>query len=135
MLMYLGRGCVEDEMRISIPGAADRCYELRILRSHQGPLYRLGLTGRPCTQVAGYAVLEALRWLGVKREVLRKALEAAVAELTLRQHDYFCQGRALLGSEHGDRVDQTKDERSTPLSVFAMVPEDPVLRASEPPKP
>lgn len=123
MLMFLGRASGGAEILVSLPGRGPlgdkvRCYHLRILRSLGGPVYRLGLAGCASAELRGFAVLEALRWLGVKRNDLVAALEHAVAEQTLRHHAFVAQGLALLGPESIASVEQRKEERMRPISIF-----------------
>lgn len=120
MLMFLGRSGVEQEICISFPGADGRHYELRIQRSHEGPSYRLGLLGRPCTALQGFAVFEAIDWLGVPREVVRRALSAAVVKQTLLHHQHFCQGRTLLDREQQLQVELCKESHAHLPSIVAL---------------
>lgn len=131
--MFLGRASAEDELCISVQGEKGRNYLLRITRDEAGPVYRLSLRGQPATELPGYAVLEAMRWLGVDRLALHEALEKAVAEQTLRQHEYFRQGRALLGAERARQVDEDKECSPGSVCIFAWAA-DPRVQATPPPK-
>lgn len=132
--MFLGRASAEAELCISVQGKQGRSYRLRITRDEQGPVYWLSLRGQPATELPGYAVLEALRWLGVERHALHQALEKAVAEQTLRQREYFRQGRALLGPELGRQVDEDKEGSARSVCIFDWTP-DSRVQATPPPKP
>lgn len=139
LLMFLGRACVESEIRISLPGRDPsgnqaRRYDLFIAPNESGAVYRLGLAGKRAVELQGFAVIAALGWLGVQRADMRSAFERAVVELSLQLHEFFTQGCALLGSELSRYVHDAKDERAIPVSIFAGN-EDPGMQFIEPRKP